>query len=57
MPENLQMVKCDPVRDFMVQSHDQKELINFVKDHMNYVYQTKISDSDARERMMPGVAV
>ncbi len=57
MPGNLQMVKCDPMCGFMVQSHDQKELINMVKDHTKNSHQMNISDSEVRERMMPAIAV
>ncbi len=52
MGEKLHRVSCDPECGFMVQSHDEKELMGIVKEHTKKMHKMKVSDKDVRERMV-----
>ncbi len=51
MAEKLKRVSCDPMCGFMVQSHDENELVGFVKNHVKNVHSKTMSDSDIRGMM------
>lgn len=44
----LKSVSCDPSCGFMVQSHNEKELISMVKMHVKNVHHKVISDKDVK---------
>jgi predicted small metal-binding protein len=46
MKEELMKVTCDPQCGFMVQSHDKKELIGIVKNHVKNMHKKNITDED-----------
>jgi predicted small metal-binding protein len=50
--EKVHRVSCEPECGFMVQSHDEKELIDIVKDHAKSQHKMKVSDSDVKMKMV-----
>lgn len=53
MAENYKKIECDPMCGFMVRSHDEKELIEVAKQHMEKVHKMKASDKDIKEKIKP----
>lgn len=53
MAENLKKIECDPVCGFMVRSHDEKEMIEIAKQHLQKVHKMKASDKDIKEKIKP----
>jgi predicted small metal-binding protein len=48
---DLKKVECDPKCGFMVQSHDEKELIEIVKQHAKKHHEKTVSDEDVKKMM------
>jgi len=44
----LQRVECDPMCGFMVQSHDEREILEIVKQHARKSHDKTLSDKDVR---------
>lgn len=53
MAENLKKIECDPMCGFMVRSHDEMELIEIAKQHVEKVHKMKASDKDIKEKIKP----
>lgn len=51
MAGGLKMAECDPKCGFMVRSHDEKEIIDMVKQHAQKVHNMSVSDKDAASMM------
>ena len=51
MAGNLKKIECDPTCGFMVRSHDEKELIDLVKQHAKKSHNMSISEKDIRDKM------
>jgi len=51
MAEKLKSISCDPMCGFMVQSHDEKEAMNFAKAHLKNVHKQTMSDDEVRKKM------
>ncbi len=51
MTGNLKKVECDPTCGFMVRSHDEKELIDLVKQHAKKSHNMSVSKKDIKEKM------
>jgi predicted small metal-binding protein len=51
MKEELMKVSCDPECGFMVQSHDKKELIGIVKNHLKNMHKMKATDEDVIKKI------
>jgi len=47
----LKMVECDPKCGFMVRSHDEKEIIDIIKQHAKKAHNMSVSDKDAASKM------
>ena len=48
---DLNKVSCDPMCGFSVQSHDEKELISFVMEHVKNAHGKKMSEAEVRGMM------
>ena len=53
MAENLKKIECDPMCGFMVRSHDEKELIEIAKQHVEKVHKMEASEEELREKIKP----
>ncbi len=51
MTGDFKKVECDPGCGFMVKSHDEKELIEIVKQHAKKSHNMTVSDRDIKEKM------
>ena len=51
MAEALKKVECDADCGFMIKSHDEKEIIEVVKQHAKKSHKMKISEKDIKEMM------
>lgn len=51
MAEALKEVSCDPKCGFSVKSHDEKEIMDIVKQHAKKSYNMAITDKDVMEKM------
>jgi len=51
MAETLKKVECEPTCGFMIRSHDEKELIELVRQHAEKMHKMKVTDKDIREKM------
>ena len=51
MAEKLKSISCDPMCGFMVQSHDEKEVIAIAKSHLKNVHKKSMSDDELRKSM------
>lgn len=51
MAEALKEASCDPKCGFSVKSHDEKEIVEIVKQHAKKSHNMSISDKDVRDRM------
>jgi len=51
MENKLMRITCDPVCGFMVQSHNEKEVIDMSKMHMKKIHKQKVTDKEARAMM------
>jgi len=49
--EELKAISCDPLCGFKVQSHNEKEIIEFAKEHLKKTHKMKLSDKEAREKL------
>jgi predicted small metal-binding protein len=47
----LKKVECDPQCGFVVQSHDEKEVIEVAKQHAKKAHQMDITDNDVKKMM------
>jgi len=47
----LQKVECEPMCGFMVKSHDEKEILEIVKQHARKAHNKKMEDKDVRALM------
>ena len=48
MAETLKKVECDPKCGFMVQSHDEKEIIEIVMQHAKKSHNMTITEKDIK---------
>lgn len=46
---DLKKIECDPKCGFMVQSHDEKELIDVTKQHAKNYHNKIVSDEDIKK--------
>jgi predicted small metal-binding protein len=53
MAEQLKTVECDAPCNFMVRSHDEKEIIEIVKQHAKKMHDMTITDDDVKQKMKP----
>jgi predicted small metal-binding protein len=51
MKETLKKIECDPTCGFMIRSHDEKELIDLVKQHAKKSHNMSVSEKDIRDKM------
>jgi predicted small metal-binding protein len=51
MAEVLKKVECDPTCGFMVRSHDEKELIELVRQHAKIFHKMDMSEKDVRKEI------
>ncbi len=51
MTGSLKKVECDPTCGFMVRSHDEKELIDLVKQHAKKSHNMNMSEKDIRDKV------
>jgi predicted small metal-binding protein len=50
--DNLKRISCAPECGFMVQSHDEKEVVNLAMTHVHKAHPSmKVSDKDLKSRM------
>ncbi len=47
----LKKVECDPKCGFSLQSHDEKEMMEFTKKHAKNAHDMNVSDSEIRKMM------
>lgn len=47
----LKKLECDPTCGFMVRSHDEKELIEIVRQHAKKSHNLTITEKDIRDKM------
>jgi len=51
MTGNFKQVQCDPPCGFTVKSHDEKELIEIVKQHAKKAHDMSITEKDVRDKI------
>jgi predicted small metal-binding protein len=51
MDKQLKKVSCDPACGFMIQSHDDKEIISMVKSHAKTMHQLNTTDDEIKKKM------
>lgn len=51
MAGTFKKVECDPACGFMVKSHDEKELIEIVRQHAKKSHNLSVTDKDIKEKM------
>jgi predicted small metal-binding protein len=49
--EKLKKVECDPKCGFLVQSHDEKEIVDIAVQHAQKSHNMKITEKDVKEMM------
>ena len=47
----LKKLECDPTCGFMVRSHDEKELVEIVREHAKKSHNLTVTEKDIREKM------
>lgn len=53
MKGKLMKIECEPSCGFMVQSHDQKEMMGIGKMHAKSMHNMNVTDKDAMAMMKP----
>lgn len=53
MAEAMKKVECDSPCNFAVKSHDEKEMIEIVKQHAKQMHNMSISDKEVKQMMKP----
>lgn len=51
MTGTFKKVECDPPCGFMVKSHDEKEVIDLVKQHVKKIHNKDIAEKDIRSKI------
>jgi predicted small metal-binding protein len=51
MTGTFKQIQCEPPCGFTVKSHDEKELIEFVRQHAKKAHNLTISEKDVRGKM------
>jgi predicted small metal-binding protein len=51
MPEKLKKIECDPKCGFLVQSHDEKEIVEIAKKHAIKSHKMTINEKDIKGMM------
>jgi predicted small metal-binding protein len=51
MAEKLKKVECDPKCGFLVQSHDEKEIVEIAMQHAKKSHNMQITEKDVKEMM------
>lgn len=51
MTIKLKRASCDPTCGFMIQSHNEQEIISVVKMHAQKAHSMKVSDSEVRAKI------
>jgi predicted small metal-binding protein len=51
MAEKLKKIECDPKCGFMVQSHDEKEIVMIAMDHAKKSHNMNITEKDVKGMM------
>jgi predicted small metal-binding protein len=51
MAEKLKKVECDPKCGFLVQSHDEKEIVEIAVQHAQKSHNMQITEKDVKEMM------
>jgi predicted small metal-binding protein len=52
MNQSLKRISCDPTCGFMVQSHDEKEVVDIATKHVHQAHpDMKVSRDDVKSRM------
>ncbi len=51
MSGKFKLVQCEDPCGFMVKSHDEKELVDIVRQHANRAHGLTISEKDVRDKM------
>ncbi|HUJ19587.1 MAG TPA: DUF1059 domain-containing protein [Nitrospirota bacterium] len=51
METKLKKVECDPKCGFMIQSHDEKEIVQIATQHAKKSHNMTISEKDVKEMM------
>ena len=51
MAEKLKKVECDPKCGFLVQSHDEKEVVEIAKQHAKKSHNMTITEKDVKGMM------
>lgn len=51
--EAMKKVECDSPCNFAVKSHDEKEMIEIVKQHAKQMHNMSISDKEVKQMMKP----
>jgi predicted small metal-binding protein len=53
MAQAMKKVECDSPCNFSVKSHDEKEIIEIVKQHAKKMHNMTITDNDVKGKMKP----
>jgi predicted small metal-binding protein len=53
MAENMKKIECDSPCNFSVKSHDEKEIIEIVKQHAKKMHNMTITDDDVKGKIKP----
>lgn len=48
---SLKKIECDPTCGFMVRSHDERELVEIVKEHAKESHNMSVTEKDIRDKM------
>ncbi len=51
MTGTFKKVECDPPCGFMVKSHDEREIIDLVKQHAKRAHKMNVAEKDIRSKM------
>ena len=51
MAKTLKKIECDPKCGFVVQSHDEKELIEIAREHAKKYHKMTVTDKDVKAMM------
>jgi predicted small metal-binding protein len=46
---DLKKIECDPKCGFMVQSHEEKELVDVAKEHVKKYHNKTVTDEDVKK--------
>ncbi len=52
MTGNFKKVECDPKCGFMIRSHDERELIEIVKQHAQKSHNMAVTEKDIKDKMV-----